>query len=726
MKKKVMSIFMFMFILISISLICATEEEQIDRAYTCIEGRIVSNNCSTGFSFEDKIYSFLATENLKCQKEVMKENLSTSTSLCWPKTGCTLKSTAQAVLALNENINTTKAEKWLLEQSTTPTEMDWFLEIEGSNDLTSCAITYSDSSYNILISEDKKISSSNLGTGLTLAQDNYWLKISQTLYNKDIYVSCNNSFITTLLFKKKDSSTLHISEIVHSSAANGRTTEKVDSFCFSQGGTCNYEGSLWAAFVLYTLDYDISKFLPYLITMMDEESNQIYIPESFLYFITGKFDVDLLLKQKAGLYWEESGNKYFDTALALWPLYYESSSEKENSKSWLLNIQQESGCWNNGNLKDTAFILYSIWPKSPPNIYSECFYDNNCPQYTCQEASCDNGVCFYSALTSGICGEEYGCNSDSDCDEYASETDEYCSSDETKIYRNVSNWECESSVCVEYENPELVKTCYSDEECYAGNCLNINEIPSECSTSYDCVGEEICVGGYCNLEDCEEEGYFCMSQTNCEGNTLSGYSCTGLFECCDTEISLNTCLEEGGEICDSDEACSEDGTTKEVSDTAYGESCCVNGECEEEIISDCEDNDGICKSSCGDNEEENSDYSCDYGESCCVSNSNSNSNYLWIWILLVLILLSVLGIVFRNNLRTQWLKFKTLFGGKKDKKRFEMPSTSSSNSLGRIFSPQRVSPTHKPLPPHSSVRKPEGKSKSEIDDVLKKLKEMSK
>jgi hypothetical protein len=733
MKREVIFIFMFLFLLISISLVYASEEEQVAKAYACLEGKINQSGCST-FSFEEKVFSFLATG--KCQNELMLENLSDQ---CWPKPTCKIKSTAQAVLALNKEVNTTKAENWLLTQTAIPTDMDWFLETESLNS-TSCTITYSGASHTILIAEDKKISASNLGNCLTLAQDNYWLKISPSCYNIDIDISCDKSFITTLLFKKKESSTVHVSETVHSSAAKGITTEKVDSFCFSQGGVCNYEGSLWASFVLYSLKYDISKFMPYLITMMDDESNKVYIPESFLYFITGKFEVELLSKQN-GLYWEESGNRYYDTALALLPLYYESPLEKENSKAWLLDVQQNTGCWNSGNLRDTAFILYSIWPTQ-----SECSVNSDCLDISCKESSCNDNVCFYdyfncidndgccspdcNILTDNDCENEPKCVSDSDCDIYSSETNEYCSADKTKVYKNVSTWGCQDSICVEDKQPELVETCSVDEQCYAGSC--VNDIPIECDTNYDCAVGESCINGVCTLLGCEENNGYCMSPVNCEGEILYDFSCTGVFSCCDTQISLNTCSDEGGEICGSDELCI-GGTSIDVSDISYGETCCVEGTCEKQTTptSTCSENNGICKSSCGTTEQENSNYNCDYGENCCIA--KQKSNYLWIWILLILILISALGIVFRDRLRIQWLKLKTLFGGKKDKKRFEMPLTQHPISQGgslprRIFSPQESrAPVHRPFSPQPSPnKKPVEKSKNELDDVLKKLKDMGK
>jgi hypothetical protein len=578
------------------------------------------------------------------------------------------------------------------------------------------------------------------------------------IYNKDIVITCDKSFITTLLFKDKDISTIHVSETVHSSSANGRTIEKVDSFCFSlDKKDCDYEGSLWAAFVLYSLDRDVSKFMPYLITMANDDLNKKYLPETFLYFLTGEFKNELLSKQKLGLYWEESGDKYYDTALALWPLYYESPLEKEDSKEWLLINQQNTGCWDNGNIKNTAFLLYSIWPKSPPNVYAECSIDSDCPSISGEIASCDYGVCNYDYIdcinNDGYCNNpsctiandndcepgENVCDSNSDCEIYASEDDPYCSSDKTEVWKNVSDWKCRSDVCVEEEIPEKVETCSANEECYAGSCLSNGDIPEECTTYLDCAIGEDCIDSYCLPDEplgCEEGEYgFCMSDVNCEGELLLDYSCTGVFSCCDTPIELETCSYEGGEICDSDQECI-DGTIPDVSDTIFGEVCCVGGTCEDEIVSSfCVDNEGICKSSCGDGEEENSVYVCEgYGEVCCAEKEKPKS-HIFVWILLGLILLSALGIVFRDKLRVQWLKFKTLFGKKEEKKKFDMPLPFHPNPQGRIlprriFTPQSPAevPVHKPFSPQSSTikKKPKEKSNDELDEVLKKLKEIGK
>jgi hypothetical protein len=218
--------------------------------------------------------------------------------------------------------------------------------------------------------------------------------------------------------------------------------------------------------------------------------------------------------------------------------------------------------------------------------------------------------------------------------------------------------------------------------------------------------------------------------------------------CCDTKPALRTCDEEGGSICTSDKTCT-DGTTVDVSDTMSGETCCLAGTCEAKTTTTyCIDENGTCKSSCDTSENEKS-YVCDTaGEICCVAGETAQPSRLWIFIVifLVLIALSVVGIVFRDKLRVQWIKLKDKLGGKKENKKFDMPLTSHPNPQGRILPRRIFPPGQQPMQPQPQQpgtqlrrpmqqptqnkpqinKKPEEKPKNELDDVLKKLKEMGK
>ncbi len=573
------------------------EDSKINKAYSCLEDKVV-DNCDD-LSLEEKIFSLLSLG--ECKDELISE--AEGDKECWPSGNCDVKLTAIALLALDEaGTSASDAEDWLLSQYTVPSNVNWFLEIENPNGETSCTITYSNSSYaGISIQEDKKISpgSQGLGSCLSLESNAYWLNIAPSCYDKEFKISCSEGFLTTLLFKKDDSSTIHVSEDAHTASAEGATTETVNSLCFSEGSSCNYEGSLWATFVLDYLDHDVSAYIPYLVTTA--EDNERYLPESFLFRLTGYSDFknDLLLKQKSK-YWDESGDKFYDTALAMYSLY-ENSQEEENTKDWLLEIQEENGCWNSGNIRNTAFILYSVWPKSSGG---------------------DGG----------------------------------------------------------------------DEE----------------------------------LEDCEDSGYYCMSNVDCEGTILSGYGCSSALKCCSVEKLIDTCSEQGGDICNSAQSCV-GGVRQEASGLESGQECCVGGSCQnppEET--ECEFNSGTCRSnSCFDDEEPSGD-DCGAGDVCCVEKViPPTKSYWWIWLLLILIILLVIAIIFRDKLRPYWFKLKSKF--KKSKPGYGMPGFPTTPSGMRPVGPsmqRRILPPTSQRPP---IRRPPlGRPRGDIDEVLKKLKDMGK
>jgi hypothetical protein len=566
---------------------------QIKKAYDCLENR-VDDECSS--SLEDNIFTLLAIK--KCKEDVLDESTNNE---CWPKSSCKIKTTAQAILALNKvGTETNEAEKWLISQNKTSSEVIWYLQIE-SPEATTCTITYSGSSHKISIGEDRKINS-GAGSCLSLSEGAWWLRISPSCYEKEFEIQCHDSsFMTSLLFKKQSSSTIYVSSNPHSASSEGTTTEKVYSICFGQGTSCDYEGSLWATLILDYLDYEISYYLPYLIAMTDE--NTKYLPEAFLYLLTGETDfrTNLLEKQKNNQYWMESSDKFYDTALALYPFQNEMPQEKTSSMSWLLEVQDNDGCW--GSIKNTAFILHSIWPNEfigdiPPN------------------------------------GEDYE-------------------------------------------------------------------------------------------EDCVDSGYYCMSSVDCEGKILSEYSCSGTSKCCDTPKSLETCSKLGGEVCGLNEECSI--STIKTSDVSE----CCTGYCKELAQeSNCERYEGNCRSSCFDNEEETND-ECDYaGEVCCVEKEIPIKEGWpwWIWLLIVLIILVILGIIFRDKLRPYWFRIKSKFGGKSGPKTRGRPGPGYPLSSSRI--PLRRPTPRRIFPPiqNQPVRRPSPTKRpsSEIDDILKKLKEMGK
>ncbi|MGY4884956.1 MAG: hypothetical protein ACP5NZ_05245 [Nanobdellota archaeon] len=583
MKRELIFVLVFILFFGLTTSVYAAEIAQAEEGYSCLESRVSQTGCSA-LSFNEKLFTNLAIE--ECTSELSSES---SSNQCWPKSGCTIKSTAQTILALNDEIDTTTAEKWLLSRTAIPTTMQWYLEIEileGKSGI--CTVKYPGSTRQITVNIDKTING-DAGSYLTRSPGNYWLEINRAIYNQDINVSCDKDFLTTLLFRKTNGDTIHVSSEAIPSNAGGEKTERVRSRCFGQN-TCDYEGSLWATFVLYLMgDYDeeIQDFMPYLIAMEDDDTYEMYLPESFLYFLTGgDFKTELLIKQRSLGYWSDSGKPYYDTAVALLPFGSdENLAEKSKAIQWLLNVQQRSGCWNN-NVADTAFILYSIWPREN-SVNGRCQDDSQCIQGDCEYSSCVSGSCIIEGVgcenNDGCCPGGCTIDNDNDCEDYEdiecttdgdcpddSSGDNYCYGD---VYQDVYDWYCDTDAgkCSRDITEEVVEECTGSQVCDEGTAT--------CKTE---GGEDEC--NY--LKGCKENGYKCDYDSNtCVPDIICQYD----YECGETSYSTDYCMDDAN-------------IYRDVS-TYFCDLSTVSGECyaseDPEFVSECtggeECKDGVCE-----------------------------------------------------------------------------------------------------------------------------------
>jgi hypothetical protein len=567
-----------------------------EKAYQCLNDEVKDKTCDS-LSVTENI--FVTWANGLCLSELDDLQIDNE---CWPSSSsssCSLKSTAQALMALEaQGRSSNDAENWIASRNGTPSELTWYLQID-SNEPATCTISYSGFSNQVSIGDDKKLSS-GAGSCLSLSDEEYWLRVSPTCSNSNFSISCNQGFITSLLYQKQGSDTIYVSEETHSASAEGNTIEKINSLCLTSGSSCDYEGTLWAVMALDYLDYDVSAYMPYLISLAPE--NEIFLPDSFLYYITGQveFRNNLLLSQKSK-YWDESGDKFYDTAVALLPLRYESNPSKSNAIDWLTEVQGEEGCWNNNNIQSTAFILASVFPKKTISVDSS-----------------------------------------------------------TKL-------------------------------------------------------------------SCEDDAKgFCMSRINCDGTVLSDYSCLGNYVCCDTEKTLKTCDEQLGETCSSGESCS--GKTQSASGLSLGESCCISGSCQEiveEKKNPCKDDyDGQCRVRGCNEGEEVANYQCAVpSDVCCIQSEEPEGSLWWIWVLVALIILSLIGILFRERLRNLFMRSR--YGKSNSSSSFNPRGPSFPSSPSSSIPQRRMSP--RPIFPNSNTgpgRRPNpmGRPAGELDDVLKKLK----
>jgi len=638
MKKSVLfSFILVIFLLASLSGVLAaenfSESKMIDNAYTCLNHQIGNKTCEK-MTTEELIFSTMATG--ECQAQLKDKAQKSNDELeCWPKDGCDVKTTSQAMMALN--LDDKESEiiiDWLNTKRIVPKDMEWFLQIDTEN-ATTCKITYEGNSYNTEILENKKFTNS-AGSCLNPTDSGFWLQIQPNCLEKEFEVSCDKRFISSLLFKELGSNTIQVSKETNSEPDGGTSIEKINSFCFSKGISCDYEGTLWATASLGKLDYNLLPFVPYLITA--KETNKNIFSQPLLYILTkyDEYKLDIIDRQVNDEYWLSENGKYFATAMALFPFFNTEFTEKTNAIKWLNTVQNKEGCWDEGNIVSNGFLLSSISPN------------------------------------------DWGKNGDG--------------------------------------------------------------------------------GGRGQVtpdNDCISLGYYCDTFIGHRDSPLEGYSCRGASQRCyeNNPNEEKSCSKIGGEICQSSERCSI--STVSSSD---GE-CCVAATCDiipdkPQTINECEDAGGSCAQSCSSGEYEDNFYldSCvDSGSVCCLP-EQKKSNYIWLWILFVLIILVVIAIIYKDKIKEQIIKMKSK---KKDgdepdnKNRFNSRTNQYGQRPRRIIPniqrpgaqrPRRIIPNiqrpgaQRPVQPRrptsqqrqSLNERPRQKTPEELNDVLRKLKDMSK
>ena len=346
----------------------ADDSEAIDLAYQCLKNQIKNR---TNLNLEQAIFASLALGDESNLKGIIDKEKK-SGEFCWPSKGCTLKDTGQSALSYQiNNKNSKEIEKWLQSKSAISSELTWYLEIDiPSRESASCSITSDGQKRTISIGEDMLIKDNAANNCFSISLSGYWLEVKPACLDKSFDISCDKDFITSLLYERKGGDTLYVVSESHSSVSLGTTSEKIKGMCFKTGASCDYEGSLWSALALYKADLDISQYVPYLLALA--ESNQEFFPNAFLYILIGgeeQYSKILQLQKQAG-YWELIGSKYkryYDTSLAMLALGSgsASASEIDKPKDYLLQSRTKEGCWNQRDvIVDTAFILYSGWPRT--------------------------------------------------------------------------------------------------------------------------------------------------------------------------------------------------------------------------------------------------------------------------------------------------------------------------------------------------------------------------
>jgi len=476
------------------------QEIKLQEGFDCLEEK--AKDC-TLLSTQELTLTILATPD-NIFDDCVEELEDRKTNDNWVN----IQDTALAILALRHaGKDTTPSQEWLLKQTQTPTDLIWYMQ-EDSNEAVECNIGYKSQDFTINIGEDKKI---DIDAGSCLKKSNldFWLQINKNCYEEEFQIECNKDFIANLLYKNSASDTIYVLDQTASSPAFGPSIDlSVKSKCFGET-SCEYEDTLWATLALLATDHDVQEFIPYIIAA--SETNTRYLPEAFIYILTGYEDYagDLISKQKLGNYWEPTPtayNKYYDTALALISLEQSTSEQVTKAKDWLFFSQSSNGCWDN-NIRETAIVLWVLSQKEGK---------------TPTDSNETNGTSIADDSVARCTDADYFCVS--------------------------SSAECSASedVSDNYFCPSLSSKCCMTEN--LETCSGLNG--QECASSEVCTGNskkasdtnDCCIGA-CQQRteenECEANFYTCMDSCSSLQEPISTYACDQSQVCCKTKTTTS-------------------------------------------------------------------------------------------------------------------------------------------------------------------------------------------
>jgi hypothetical protein len=478
-------VIILLFLVLSLQFILAdVNQTDVDKAYSCLEEKI--GDCSTLPTTEISL-SILATPEDSFDSCVTSLKNRQSSGY-WGN----IKDSALAILALDHaGQDTTTEEEWLNSSAKDSNELVWYLQIDSDED-TVCSIIYDNNTYSdIKINEDKTLSS-DAGSCLTRANNNYFLSVNSGCFEKTFEIKCEDDFIVALAYKTSTQSpTLNLLDDTKSALAYENVEVEINSKCFGEGSECDFETSAWAVYTLLSLGHDVKEYLPYLIATAD--SNEIYRSNAFLYLITKyePYATSLLYERGESPYWEidqSPYNTFYDSALAVLALG-KTNNNIDDTLRWFYFSQNNDGCWED-SVRDTAIILWATEQK---------------------QGKVSSGSTAY-------------------CEDVENQ-DYFCVNSETCEAEILGNFYCSGSNICCSEEPEL-KTCeeVNGTSCESGETCVGNSVPSSDAIS-------------CCLGECREEVE--TLESACE---LADYSCRSTCGSTQEEVSSLDC-DDSGDVC---------------------------------------------------------------------------------------------------------------------------------------------------------------------------------
>jgi len=533
-KRALLAALFIIFVALSIQISSAQEEaEKVDAAYSWLISQV--DGRWTTFDSEEISLALLALSYDDRLREDGKAALlakKNTRESCWPS-ACKLKSTAFAMLALSRlEENTDDIADWFSERQIAfkVSGITWLLQLDSSQE-TNCTIGYDGKDYKLVLHENKTYSwPAAQPACLRITDGNYWITINCP--DKTYSVSCDSPAIISLPYRLGQ--TLYVPSESYSAPAD----VSIKTVCLREGLACSYEGTLLAAYALMKSGKEYTHLMPYLIG--EAENNKKFIPDALLFLLTGREEhaANLLAQQSREGFWTDIGGRgrYWDTALAYLALSDYAPENITQATNWLLSIQNTDGSFGvTYKIRDTAFILYSIWPKAMAVGLNDCadVYNYNC-RPSCFE---DEEQVDYSC-TLGICckpvGVEIACESIEDCSKPECEG-KYV----TDFYGRLGKCEFPEETCtdsfdndndglIDMDDPDCALTCFDlgGEECaFDEECDGV--VRKTIETDYCCIGQ--CIP---SEKTCQEQGgVLCKTRNRCEGEIIPSSDTNGGF-CC--------------------------------------------------------------------------------------------------------------------------------------------------------------------------------------------------
>ena len=395
-----------------------------------------------------------------------------------------IKDTSLATLALNNVGEDMEDEtKWLKTQYVMAfTGGNWLIQVDTAHD-GECTLNHDQTG----ITHDFSILEGKLTT--TLCEESNWIDFERCIslvgINEDIEISCElgGTYSPSLIFQSSDEYYLF---------DQGKNMDLENGCFLTDQGSCSCEYSGYAAWVLDKLGEET-----YVNPYLKFKCSQNIARNSFLYMLldssdTGPYSIWLKGAQWPDGSWgvdEESAGEEEYTALAILALKQKASSNSANirdASKWLATKQMEDGSWN-GNIRDTAFILYVLYGKDyVPYIgdgdgnycgdgymddEEDCEYDSHC-NITGGEICTDSCECVLASETNETgnpqdpdadpCGDGF-CDrlGGESCDSCRMDCLEYCSDDDDYDYDDDDD-----------DDDDDYKECIDDEDCGEGERCN--------------------------------------------------------------------------------------------------------------------------------------------------------------------------------------------------------------------------------------------------------------